>query len=163
MGLPGSGKSFFAKRFAEKLGAEYISSDALRNKMGLRGKYLPENKALVYQQLAGTAKDLLQKNKIVILDATFYQKKFRELIYSLSEVMGSPLFLIMVQADENIIQQRLSVPRQDSEADHHIYLKIKNQFEPIERPYLILNSTNDNLAENLFAASQYIKKPNEQD
>lgn len=162
MGLPGSGKSYFAKRFAEDLNAEYISSDLLRNKMGLRGKYLPENKNLVYQQIANSAKDLIQEGKFVVLDATFFQKKFRELIYSIAEAAGSPLYLILVQADENIIQQRLSAPRKDSEADHSVYLKIKNQFEPLERPFLLLNSTNDNLPKILLKARQYINKPNEQ-
>jgi len=157
MGLPGSGKSFFAKRFAEELGAEYISSDALRNKMGLRGKYLPENKNTVYQQMAETAKDLILKSKCVVLDATFFQKKFRKLIYSIAEAAGSPLYLIMVQADENIIQQRLSVPRKDSEADHSVYLKIKDQFEPLEKPFLQLDSTNENLSEILLKARQYIQ------
>ncbi|MBL0741046.1 AAA family ATPase [Chryseolinea lacunae] len=32
VGLPGSGKSFFASRFAEALGAVYLSSDVMRMK-----------------------------------------------------------------------------------------------------------------------------------
>ncbi|WP_194974563.1 AAA family ATPase [Aquiflexum lacus] len=162
MGLPGSGKSFFAKSFAEKLGAEYFSSDLLRTKMGLRGKYLPENKNQVYMEMAKRTKELIEKNKSVVLDATFFQKKFREFIYSIAETSGVPLFIFLVQADENIIKQRLSAPRKDSEADHSVYLKIKEQFEPLERPFLTLNSTNDNLSEILLKASQYINRPNEQ-
>jgi predicted kinase len=161
-GLPGSGKSFFAKRFAEELGAEYISSDALRNEMGLRGKYLPENKTHVYMEMTKRAKELIEKNKSVVLDATFFQKRFREFIYSVAAVSRAPLHLILVQADENIIQQRLSVPRKDSEADHSVYLKIKDQFEPIERSFLLLESNNENIEEILIKARQYIQGPNEQ-
>jgi predicted kinase len=161
MGLPGSGKSFFAKRFAAELGAEYISSDALRNVMGLRGKYLPENKTDVYLKMTEKAKDWVQKNKSVVLDATFFQKKYRELIYTIAEANQIPIHLILVQADENIIQQRLSLPRKDSEADHSVYLKIKDQFEPIEKPFLLLDSTNENLEEILKKAYQYIQGPNE--
>jgi predicted kinase len=157
MGLPGSGKSFFAKRFAAELGAEYISSDALRNEMGLRGKYLPENKTDVYLKMTEKAKDWVQKNKSVVLDATFFQKKYRELIYTIAEANQIPIHLILVQADENIIQQRLSLPRKDSEADHSVYLKIKDQFEPIEKPFLLLDSNNENLEEILKKAYQYIQ------
>ena len=162
MGLPGSGKSFFAKRFAEELGAEYISSDALRIEMGLRGKYLPEGKTVIYLKMAEKAKDLIKINKDVVLDATFFQKKYRELTYSIAEANRVPLYLILVQADESIIQQRLSVPRKDSEADHSVYLKIKDQFEPIEKSFLLLESNNDNLEEILQKARKYINRPNEQ-
>jgi predicted kinase len=161
-GLPGSGKSFFAKRFAEELGAEYISSDALRNEMSLRGKYLPENKTDVYLKMSEKAMDWIQKNKSVVLDATFFQMKYRVLIYSIAEASRTQLYLILVQADENIIQQRLSLPRQDSEADHSVYLKIKDQFEPIERSFLLLESNNENIEEILIKARQYIHGPNEQ-
>ncbi|WP_084122272.1 AAA family ATPase [Aquiflexum balticum] len=162
MGLPGSGKSFFAKRFAAKMGAEYISSDALRIEMGLRGKYLSKNKTDVYLKMAERAKDWIRKNKSVVLDATFFQKKYRELIYSIAEANQISLHLILVQADENIIQQRLSVPRKDSEADHSVYLKIKDKFEPIEKSFLLLDSTNENLEEILIKAHKYILRPNEQ-
>jgi predicted kinase len=162
MGLPGSGKSYFAKKLAEELDAVYISSDVIRNQMGLRGQYMLDNKTHVYQQMAKAALDCIQNKQNVILDATFYLKRFREMIYSLSKNEGCPLFLIMVNADEHVIKQRLSVPRQDSEADHLVYLKIKDQFEPLERPFLFLNSTNENLEENLLKASQYIYRPDEQ-
>lgn len=112
--------------------------------------------------MAKAALDCIQNKQNVILDATFYLKKFREMIYTLSKKEDCPLFLIMVNADEHVIKQRLSVPRQDSEADHLVYLKIKDQYEPLERPFLFLNSTNENLEENLLKASQYIYRPDEQ-
>jgi len=162
MGLPGSGKSYFAKKLAEKLEAVYISSDTIRNKMGLRGKYMLNDKTYVYQQMTKAALDCIQNKQNAILDATFYLNRFREMIYSLSKDEECPLFLIMVNADEHVIQQRLSVPRKDSEADHQVYLKIKDQFEPLERPFLLLNSTNENLEEILLKANQYINRPDEQ-
>jgi predicted kinase len=161
MGLPGSGKSYFAKNL-EKLEAVYISSDTIRNKMGLRGKYMLNDKTYVYQQMTKAALDCIQNKQNAILDATFYLNRFREMIYSLSKDEACPLFLIMVNADEHVIQQRLSVPRKDSEADHQVYLKIKDQFEPLERPFLLLNSTNENLEEILLKANQYINRPDEQ-
>jgi predicted kinase len=162
MGLPGSGKSYFAKKLAEKLEAVYISSDTIRNKMGLRGKYMLNDKTYVYQQMTKAALACIQNKQNAILDATFYLNRFREMIYSLSKDEECPLFLIMVNADEHVIQQRLSVPRKDSEADHQVYLKIKDQFEPLERPFLLLNSTNENLEEILLKANQYINRPDEQ-
>lgn len=161
MGLPGSGKSYFAKKLAEELDAVYISSDVIRNQMGLRGKYKLDHKTHVYQQMTKAALDCIQKNQNVILDATFYLTKFREMIYMLSEDQQCPLFLIMVNAEEHVIKQRLAVPRKESEADHSVYLKIKDEFEPIERSFLLLNSNNENLEEIIKIAGQYINTADE--
>ena len=39
MGLPGSGKSYFAHKLAGKLKAIYIGSDQVREKLDLLGEY----------------------------------------------------------------------------------------------------------------------------
>jgi predicted kinase len=68
---------------------------------------------------------------------------------------------IEVQADENIIRQRLKKPRQYSEADFEVYKLIKQQNEPIDEPHLILKSTDDNIDEMLQKASEYLKIKND--
>lgn len=162
MGLPGSGKSYFAKNLALKLAAAYISSDDFRKKMGLMGKYQIQDKLSVYHELIRSSKDLLMEGNTVVLDATFYLKSVRDLVESLAKSIPCKIIKILVKAEEEIIELRLSKPRIDSEADHSVYLQIREQFEPLDEEYLELQSTNSNLEENLKKAIHYINNKNDQ-
>lgn len=51
VGLPGTGKSTFSRALAAELGARHLNSDVIRVETGLRGKYTPEDKAKVYEEL----------------------------------------------------------------------------------------------------------------
>lgn len=51
MGLPGSGKSYLARRLAELIGATYISSDRVRRDLFPAARYTAEEKAGVYEEM----------------------------------------------------------------------------------------------------------------
>lgn len=155
-GLPGSGKSFFAKRLASEIEALYLSSDELRKQIGLRGRYLVGDKLTVYEELCKRACLSIQDQQSVIMDATFYLQSVREKVYDLAEKLSCNLIMIYVHADEKLIKDRLLSDREDSEADFQVYLKIKNQYEPIHREHLKLESTNENIVEMLDKALNYI-------
>jgi predicted kinase len=157
MGLPGSGKSFFARRLSETLVASYIGSDELRSKMGLMGKYQLSSKQMVYQAMIKGAEEIIQNHGDVVLDSTFFLEETRNKVEELCRKNGAKLIPILVEAEENIIGERLSKPRKDSEADFQVYRKIKGDFEPIKGPYLSLVSTNDNIEEILGQAIHYIQ------
>lgn len=50
-GLPGTGKTTFARALAGEMGLPHYNTDSTRNALGLRGKYDPATKELVYQRL----------------------------------------------------------------------------------------------------------------
>jgi predicted kinase len=157
MGLPGSGKSFFSRRLADTLGASYIGSDELRNKMGLMGNYQMSSKQLVYQEMIRAAEAVIKNNGEVVLDATFFLKETRNKVEELCQKYGTKLIPILVEAEENIIGERLSKPRRDSEADFQVYRQIKESFDPLSGSYLSLLSTNDNIEEIIGKAIHYIE------
>jgi predicted kinase len=157
MGLPGSGKSFFSRRLADTLGASYIGSDELRNKMGLMGNYQMSFKHRVYQEMIRAAEAVIKNNGEVVLDATFFLKETRNKVEELCHRYGTKLIPILVEAEENIIGERLSKPRRDSEADFQVYRQIKESFEPLSGSYLSLLSTNDNIEELIGKAIHYIE------
>jgi predicted kinase len=160
MGLPGSGKSFFARRLSDCLDAIYIGSDEVRNKMGLMGKYQMASKQLVYDAMLEKAKEGIKNHGNVVLDSTFFLQDTRDKIIQIAEKHGAELIPILVEAEENIIGERLSKPRADSEADIGVYRQIKDAFEPIKGTYLSLLSTNDNIDEIINRALHYIKIKN---
>lgn len=157
-GLPGSGKSYFARHLAQKTGAIYLSSDALRRKLFQHPSYSPEEKEMVYEELLNRAnKGLIQKENVVI-DATFHQSARRQKVEELAAKMKVKTHWIKVYADEETLKNRLSQPRPDSDADWMIYQKIKAAFEPLEAEHIELQSTDNNLEEMLDKALKYLHK-----
>jgi predicted kinase len=157
MGLPGSGKSFFAKNLAKEIGAEYLGSDELRKELGLMGNYQLGIKLSVYEEMFNRAKKIQKSRKSLVLDGTFYLQQVRDLFHFLANTLSWQLFIIHVTASEELIAKRLSKPREDSEADLEVYQKIKSEFEPILEDHLIIESTDTNLEESLKKAVKFIK------
>jgi predicted kinase len=155
-GLPGSGKSYFAEHLAASLDSIYINSDQVRHALQKSGQYSFEDKLVVYMHMLVQAKQALEHNRDVVIDATFYHHTMREMFLRLAYGYNTPFRVIEVIADENLIRERLSIPRKFSEADYSVYEKIREDFEEITMPHLTVQSTNDNLESMLNVAINYI-------
>jgi len=160
-GLPGSGKSFFASRLAEKIHAEYVNSDRVRKELFEKRDYSDEEKKAVYRKMLESMNEAIDLNQDLVLDATFHKKETRDLFVNEMSKKES-LFFIEVQADESTIRERLKEKRPYSEADYDVYKKISQKNEPLATPHLILQSTNDNIAAMLEKAMAYLKLKNDE-
>jgi predicted kinase len=158
MGLPGSGKSFFSQRLSKLLKMEYLGSDQTRKEMKLMGRYSMEEKLQVYDQMEFLAEKILGEGKDVVVDATFIQENLRIRFISLAMRKAVPYVLFWVEASERIIKERLSMKREDSEADFNVYLTLSRQLEEPALPYLKLESKKDNINEMLKKAEAYIHR-----
>lgn len=154
-GLPGSGKSYFASRFAQKIHAQYINSDRLRKELFEKREYTQQEKQAVYNQMLDHLQKAIQENKNIVLDATFHKAATRKLFTDQIPNTSQILF-IEVGADEDIIRERLKHERPYSEADYKVYKLISEQNEPLQEPHLILQSTNHNIAEMLTKAENHL-------
>lgn len=155
-GLPGSGKSFFAEHLAKELSAVYLTSDQLRKELSQKPKYNEDQKLQVYKAMLDRLEKRCKEKEIVILDATFYKKSIRQQFIEKAKLINQLLLFIEIQASEDIIFDRVSKPRTHSDADFEVYKKVKQQFEVLEEPHLVLQSTNDNIADMLKEARAYI-------
>lgn len=153
LGLPGSGKSYFAEKLAQHIGAEYLNSDRIRKVMFQERTYSEAEKLKVYEAMLKKMQDTIAKEKDVVLDATFYKNKTREPFIKRHE----EIVFIEVWADEKIIQERLKENRLYSEADFKVYQLIKQNWEPLEKPHLKLQSTNNNIDVMVQSALNYLK------
>lgn len=156
-GLPGSGKSYFAERLAGRISAEYLNSDRVRIELHASGKYSAEDKLVVYKEMLLRTMKAFDDGHDVVVDATFYHHTMREMFLRLAEGYKQMLLIIEVVADEALIRERLSRPRKYSEADYQVYEKIRDDFEGITMPHLVLESTDDNLEEMLKSAITHIE------
>lgn len=152
IGLSGSGKSYVAKKLAEKLGYAVLRSDEIRKKLaGLqphisakapfgRGIYSEEMTKRVYKTLLEEAKKIISQGGKVILDATFLKKWQRELVF----IYFPSATFIWVWAPEAVVIERLKNRKGDiSDADLSVYRKQKEIFEPpteLLRTYTIQSS-----------------------
>lgn len=161
MGLPGSGKSYFAKGLTKEIGAEYLGSDKIRKEIGLMGSYQIDNKLSVYEEMLNRAKEIHKSGRSLILDGTFFMQKIRDPFIFLAKSLSWKLSIIHIKADEALISKRLSKPRKDSEADLKVYQKIKSEFEPIREPHLLIQSTDGALQESVKKAVEYIHSDHE--
>lgn len=155
-GLPGSGKTFFAKELARRLGIFHINSDTVRKNIGASGRYAMKNKLAVYKEMASIVEREISANKSVIVDATFHHHSMRDPFIRLAIEYFCKLRVILIEASELLISRRLERKREDSEADLEVYHKIKALYEPLWIPHLTLESTDDNIEEMVGTAVEYL-------
>lgn len=155
-GLPGAGKTTLARALAERLGAVHLNSDLLRGELGLWGHYSPDDKARVYEALLGRARQALGAGQTVIIDSTFYRESIREPFRRLAAACGAPLRWVEVRAEEAVVRERLKAPRPDSEADFAVYARIRDAYEPLEEPHLVVFSDTMSLEQMTLAVQQFL-------
>ena len=160
-GLPGSGKSFFAEKLAGQIHAEYLNSDRVRISLKTTRKYSLQDKFAVYNEMAIRTGEYLQKGKTVVVDATFWLQSMRELFEKVAKRHSTVIAFILITANEDLIKERLSSPRKDSEADFEVYKKVKDEFQELTTPHLTLESGTGNIETILQKAVAYIKEINE--
>ena len=155
-GLPGSGKSYFARALTDHLEAVYLNSDSIRNAEGARGQYSTNEKLRIYHVMTERTRESVLAGNDVVVDGTFYLNVTIELFMTVATTLKTPIYFISVVAEENLIRERLSKPRKDSEADYDVYLNVKRQLEPLAAPHLTIKSRDNNIDEMLATALNYI-------
>jgi len=155
-GLPGSGKSYFAQRLAYLLSARYENSDRIRRELFALRDYSAAEKNAVYDEILRRMLEAANRNEHIVLDATFYQEHMRERFIQSASGSGREVIFMEIVAEEDIVKSRLMKPREYSEADYAVYLRLKAIFEPFQGKHLVLESTNDNIEQMLSKAMAYI-------
>ncbi|MFP4059300.1 MAG: AAA family ATPase [Bacteroidota bacterium] len=139
-GLPGTGKSTFAKELASRLNACHIDSDRVRVEMGLQGKYDLQSKYGVYRKMAEKMEMITREGKNVIIDSTLFIEEARAIFIQKADEIGTTIHFVEIKAGELTIRHRLKNAKRESEADYEVYQKIKNDFEPYKYSHLIMYS-----------------------
>ena len=139
-GLPGSGKTYFAKALTDSIGGLHINSDIIRKKRHKYPTYAASDKAAVYKAMFEKVCQALNSGQTVVLDATFSLQQYRHPYFDFADENQIPLRLMVIEATERTIAKRLQQKRPDSDADYEVFKKIKSEFEPLTREHLVLSS-----------------------
>lgn len=155
-GLPGTGKTYFSRHLEEDIEAIHLNTDIVRKKAGLQGRYDKKTKEKVYNLLLKEVTVKVSENHDVIVDGTFQKKEIRDNFWDMAKRLKQQVFFIEIKAKDETVKQRMKSERDYSEADYQVYLKIKNNFETLSEPHLILWSDQTNVNEMLKKAKAYI-------
>ena len=148
-GLPGTGKSFFCRKLAERLPFLTLSSDALRKILFPSPQYNEDENKRLFPACYALIEELLRKGIPVIFDATNLLERHREYLYHAAGKAGVRLILVLVEAPAEVIRQRLLAREKevalqdDSEASWEVYQKMKPRREKISRNHFVVDTSQD--------------------
>jgi predicted kinase len=146
-GLPGTGKSYFCGKLAERLPFAILESDALRKSLFRSPDYSPKESARLFRAIQHLIEGLLRKGISILVDATNLSEKHREYLYSITGRLGIKLVLVNVEAPPDVVRQRLErrleEPDRKSDADWAIYQKLRPSVQKIRRKHYVVDTSRD--------------------
>ncbi len=146
-GLPGTGKSYLARRLASRQPFVVVESDWARKILVPAPTYSGRESQLVHQAIHALLRRLLLRGVPVIYDATNLLEFHREAVYALAERVSARLVVVRTVAPPDVVRQRLEQratarsPHDLSDATWEVYLKLQRQEQAVGRPYLTVDTS----------------------
>ena len=161
-GLQGTGKSTVGATLAGRIGAAYLSSDAIRKELaGLdprarvddadrEGLYSGPMSGRTYAELRRRAGVHLAAGRPVVVDATHPRASERREMLGVARTLGMPGLIVELRLDDAEayarIDGRADDPLRISDATREVYDAARRRFQPVqptEGPQLILDATRE--------------------
>ena len=148
-GLPGTGKSYFCRKLAQKIDLIILESDSMRKQLFPSPNYGKEESTQLFQACHGLVDELLRKGINVALDATNLEEHNRERLYHIADQAEAKLVIVRMEAPPEVVRQRLErrVMREEesdhSDADWSVYSKMKSTVDKIGRNHFAVDSSRD--------------------
>jgi aminoglycoside phosphotransferase family enzyme/predicted kinase len=156
-GLPGTGKSHFAREVARAFGAGHLKSDVVRKELSglaptehwkggfLEGPYRPELTEETYAALRDRATEAVREGRRVVVDATFSRRAWRDGLRAAAREAGAACAVVHVTCPEEVVRARMAARARDaaepSDADFAVYRKARETFEAPLAPDLVHDGT----------------------
>ena len=146
-GLPGTGKSHFARRLAQRLPLVVVGSDRTRKALIPEPEYTREEHQRVFSACHRVIEELLKQGRTVVFDATNLTEGFRQPLLDLARRRGAPTHIILFTAPLRVIRRRLqdraAVIGTDgvSDADWSVFSLLRPGQQPITDPHWVVDSS----------------------
>jgi predicted kinase len=146
-GLPGTGKSYFSSKLAQRIPFLVLESDALRKSLFPSPSYSRQESARLFQVTHLLIQRLLVRRIPIILDATNLSERHRERLYNITDRLGAKLVLVRMEAPPEVVRERLKVRQEaannNSDAGWEVYQKMKPTVEKIRRNHHMVDTSRD--------------------
>ena len=148
-GLPGSGKSYFSRRLAERLPLSIIESDAMRQLLAPKPNYSQSESERLFRACHMLIGDLLRRGISVIFDATNLIERNREELYRIADSAEAKLIIVRLEAPPELVRQRMARrqtgidPDDKSEANWQVYQRMTATAQKIRRNHFAVDTSKD--------------------
>ena len=148
-GLPGAGKSAFAREVASQCPFLTLESDRLRKSLVPEPQYTPDEHRRVFRACHRLLDELLGQGYPLLFDATNLTERNRRPVYAIAQKRGAPLAVAVVTAPLEIVRQRLRDreagldPETWSDAGWEIHSRMAPAWEPVKRPHIKVDTSGD--------------------
>ena len=146
-GLPGTGKSYFSAKLAERVPLLVLESDALRKALFSPPSYTSSESSQLFSAIHLLVEELLKKGISLVLDATNLSERFRERLYSIADRLDVRVVLVRVEAPPAVVRERLEGRAEDpegkSDADWAVYRRMRSTVERISRNHYVVDTSRD--------------------
>ena len=140
-GLPGAGKTTFARALAEVLDFEHLESDAIRSGLAAHPAFTPAENSAVFNALEARARLVLEAGRHALVDATNLAGRDRKRFLRLAREMDAPVIPIRVTVPEATHRERLSVPREGfSLGGFAVYERMRGRAQPFAIPVVVIDT-----------------------
>lgn len=140
-GLPGTGKTTFARALSGVLEFEHVESDAIRRTLAPRPSYSHFESGAVFAKAEAQAKAALQAGRHALLDATNLTVRDRWRFMQLASELRAPVIGVRVVAPDAVVRERLAGPRDGhSQADISVYRKMLGRAEAFGVPVVVVDT-----------------------
>ena len=146
-GLPGTGKSYFCNKLAERLPLIILESDVLRKVLFSPPSYSLMESSRLFRATHRLIERLLERGISLVLDATNLSERYRERLYSIADRLDAKLVLVRVEAPPQLVRERLKArqenPKGKSDADWAVYQKMQPSVQKIRRNHYAVDTSRD--------------------
>ena len=109
MGYPGSGKSFFARQFADTYGLARVSEDRVRFELFERPSFSNEESEIINRMMRYMLEETMQTEQSIICEGSFLKAKDRRELADLAKAKGYRILTVWLQTDVETSERRASV------------------------------------------------------
>jgi len=106
IGVPGAGKSFFARQFADMFSAPLVSYDYLRHTLVPESTYEKEEDAVISEIVTSQLQELLKTGRTIIIDGGMHTSQQRAEIAKAAKKHDYGSLVIWVQTDTPTAEYR---------------------------------------------------------
>lgn len=148
-GLPGAGKSAFAREVSSRRPFLILESDRLRKSLEPQPQYTPDEHRRVFRACHRLLDELLGQGYPLLFDATNLTERNRRPVYSIVRKRGVPFAIAVVTAPPQTVRQRLRDreagldPETWSDAGWDIHSRMAPAWEPVKCPHITVDTSGD--------------------
>ena len=143
-GLPGSGKSHFARELASRAPFVWLNSDRTRKLLVDTPSYSRREHRRVFSAMHVLTRGYLREGYSVVFDATNLNENVRRPLYASASEVGVQPLIIRFTAPSELVRRRLMDRAEgvgeafQSDATWEVYSRMAVTDQPVPRPHLLV-------------------------